>query len=228
MRRQQPRTGPAALSRHAPSCLYFTMKTCALAEVRLHMKKMKQMNARRWTSGLLLLASALSTGKAISAPHGCVPVPIYKGHPQEARAYIKAPGSYCLQRDVLAVKRFDVHSGSFKAFGSEELISISQPFGEKPITANSANTYQLELGGHRLVAEAGEMPGIENRSGGVGITVRNGFIEVPGSTKSNRGITLRADSTALNPENGQCPIGIVKCEDIPSSQTIGDSTHTLK
>jgi len=64
------------------------------------------------------------------------------------------------------------------------------------------------------------MVGIENRSGGVGITVRNGFIEVPGHTESNRGMTLRADSTPLDLGERQCPIGVLKCEDIPSSQTI--------
>lgn len=150
----------------------------------------------------------------------CMKLPISAPQGAGDRAYIDKPGSYCLQQNMLAIRVFDVHAFSYKAFSGEGLISITHPFDSKASYLRGKDSYVIDLQGHRLVAEAHGMVGIENRSGGVGVTVLNGYIEVPGHTEANRGMTLRADSTPLDLEERQCPVGFLKCEDIPSSQTI--------
>ncbi|QNA88728.1 hypothetical protein G4G28_09890 [Massilia sp. Dwa41.01b] len=210
----------------ARSCRLATLDAFAPVNTFLS-EKMKPTGTNKLGRALrMLFVLAFANPEAIAGASDCVSLPIYNGHPQEVRGYVKAIGEYCLRQDINAVKRFDVHSGTFKAFDGEGLISISQsPEGNMEATGGAIN-YRIELGGHRLTAEAEEMVGIENRSGRVGVAVRNGFIAVPGNTKANRGISFRADSTPLNLGKRQCPIGIIKCEDIPSSQTVDGRSPT--
>ncbi|MCC2961287.1 hypothetical protein LK540_12725 [Massilia sp. IC2-278] len=101
---------------------------------------------------LALLTFAFFASEATAAPPECAPVPIHNDHPQEIRSDIKAPGTYCLQQDILTARRFDVHSGWSKAFDGEGLISISLPFRERLPAIGSANIYWIEMDGHRLIA----------------------------------------------------------------------------
>lgn len=137
------------------------------------------------------------------------------------RAYIDKPGSYCLRQNMLAIKVFDVHAFSYKAFSGEGLISITHPFDSKASYPRGKDSYVIDLQGHRLVAEANGMVGIENRSGGVGVTVRNGYIEAPGNSEANRGMTLRPDWLSTKAGKGFCPLERVSCQDIPASATQG-------
>lgn len=168
--------------------------------------------------GILLTLYVLPVN---AAEPNCMRLPISDPQGAGDRAYIDEPGIYCLQRNMFATKVFDMHASSYKAFGGEGLISITHPFDSKTSYPRGKDSYVIDLQSHRLVAEANGMVGIENRSGGVGVTVRNGYIEVPGNSEANRGMTLRPDWLSTKAGKGFCPLERASCQDIPASAKQG-------
>lgn len=169
--------------------------------------------------GRMILASCLlfQTLDSTAAEATCVSLPVTDGAHYGYRGYIDAPGNYCLQRDLSATRLFDIHAGGWKSFGSEGLISISIPFGSKGIQPRGKGTYTIDLQGHRLAAEPDEMVGIENRSGGLGVTIRNGRIEMARGSRLNKGILLqRYERTPTVKWQQECAVGLKKCEDVPT------------
>jgi len=152
-----------------------------------------------------------------AAEPSCAPLPTVDGGRKGYRGHIDAPGNYCLQRDLAAANQFDVHAGGLKSFGSEGLISISIPFGRKGMQPRGKDTYTIDLQGHRLAAEPDEMVGIENRLGGLGVTIRNGRIEMARGSRLNKGILLqRYERTPPVKWQQECAVGLKKCEDVPT------------
>ena len=157
----------------------------------------------------------LQAGAALGSEPSCAPLPIPALHPQEVRGYIRGPGRYCLQQDITAVSRFDIHAGSFKSFSGQGLISIECDRDK----ACAQKAYSIDLQSRRLLAKTTDMVGITNRSGGMNVAIRNGRIEVPGKSSSNIGISLRWLYTPFAVEGKKCLLEDPKCQDIPASQT---------
>ena len=170
---------------------------------------------------MLFVFLYLHGGFASAAEPGCVPLPIFDAHPQELRGLVIAPGRYCLQGDITAVQRFDIHAGGFKSFGGQGLISIACsdrfPCGQ----GGKSGPFSIDLQNHNLIAEAENMIGVENSSGPLNVTVRNGRIRVPGRGYPNRGIYLRSQNTQQMVKGEPCTLSTPGCEDLAASETDG-------
>ncbi len=66
-----------------------------------------------------------------------------------------------------------------------------KPTVNPPIT--DSTVFQIDLRGHTLSAEAENMVGIENWFGELKVSVKNGYINVPGNRDPNYGISLRGE-----------------------------------
>ena len=155
-----------------------------------------------------------------------------EGHARRT-AYIEGSGKYCLTYDIVQPRIFDTHAGSFKSFGGASLIHFRYPPGRIDV-----GPYQLDLLGHSIKAEAKNMVGIENWSAGLQISVRNGYIEVPGNRSPNSGVFLRGEGAPLrfgkqepgqrNYTEMQCwPVNTV-CEDTPASESFDGKAPVYK
>ncbi len=167
---------------------------------------------------LCLLLTGLHASLAYGAEQECVPLPIWEPSPQSTRSDVKTFGRYCLQQDISAKKRFDIHAGGFRSFGGEGLISVRCLASSQCDSSDSSGSYTIDLRGHRLVAEPEDMVGIENLSGGRRVTILNGQIDVPGRDPSNIGIRLRPDATKFKVAGRPCALERFKCEDIPTAR----------
>jgi len=159
----------------------------------------------------------LQAGAALASEPSCVPLPIPALHPQEARGYIRGPGRYCLQQDITAVSRFDIHAGSYKSFAEQGLIRIDCDKNDACVK----DDYSIDLQNRKVRAKAADMGGITNTSGGMNVAIRNGRIEVPGKSRSNVAISLRWQYTPFAVLGKRCLLEDPKCQDIPASQTDG-------
>ena len=63
------------------------------------------------------------------------------------------------------------------------------------------------------------MIGVENSSGPLNVTVRNGRIRVPGKGYPNRGIYLRSQNTQQMVKGEPCTLSTPGCEDLAASKT---------
>ncbi|MFZ6688626.1 right-handed parallel beta-helix repeat-containing protein [Undibacterium sp. SXout11W] len=153
---------------------------------------------------------------------------------------IYTSGKHCLDYDILQKRVFDIHAGSFKSLAGNSLLEIRYPAQYVDYAANKAEktwmkptvnppitdstVFQIDLRGYTLSAEAENMVGIENWSGGLKVSVKNGYINVPGNRDPNYGISLRGESDPkMIPKNENknslkkskpCWPSTTNCEDI--------------
>lgn len=164
---------------------------------------------------IALMFLILQAGVALGSEPSCTPLPIPALHPQEVRGYIRGPGRYCLQQDITAVSRFDVHAGGYKSFAGQGLIRIDCDKNDACVQ----DAYSIDLQNRRVRAKATDMVGIINTSGGMDVAIRNGHIEVPGKSSANVAISLRWQYTPFAVMGKRCLLEDPTCQDIPASQT---------
>jgi len=171
----------------------------------------------------ICLLLCLHAGVASASDPACTPLPLVSLHRPEVIGNVTAPGSYCLGRDITRAPQFDIHAGRFKSAGGVGLVQIACS-DEKPCTRLSAqDRYQIDLQGHSLVATAKNTNGVNNTSGGLQVSIRNGRIEAPGDRYPNSGIYLRGQlrGTMLKVDGWKCSPSEPACADVPAAKSEG-------
>jgi Right handed beta helix region len=178
-------------------------------------------------NGLLFLFCALVGMPLITKAQDCKSIGLYESYRVQS-GYIKSPGKYCLTYDIAQPRLFDIHAGSYKSFSGASLISIACGHEQKCSLLSEKDNYQIDLQGHVIKADVENMIGIQNWSGGLRVSIKNGYIDVPGSRSPNYGISLRGERVSmqpLKPESGstknvekRCWPSAPFCEDISFSE----------
>jgi len=175
------------------------------------------MNLGRTMTTMVALLG-LHVGMACAAAPNCAPLPLTAPNADEVSGLIRAPGAYCLGSDIRRQPKFDVHAGRTLQYAGEGLLKIECVglCGPLPKLA-----YQIDLQGHALISTTQNMRGIENDGGGLGVAVRNGRIEVPGTRSPNIGIALRgeADGPGFLVGGVRCWPAQAACADVPAAKT---------
>jgi hypothetical protein len=105
---------------------------------------------------------------------------------------VTSTGKHCLTIDLKQPKEFDIHAMRYLTRAGAPLLSILCP-GSHPCS-RSANTEvtEIDLRGHKLVADIDNMRGIQDTIPSAHLHVYDGTIVVPGNREPNVGIDLQA------------------------------------
>lgn len=184
-------------------------------------------------NGALFLLCTLGCVPLIAKAQDCKSIGLYESY-RVQQGHIKAPGKYCLTFDIAQPRLFDIHAGSYKSFSGASLISIVCGHEQDCSLLSDKDNYQLDLQGHTIRADVENMVGIQNWSGGLRVSIKNGLIDVPGSTNPNYGISLRGERAPMQfpkSKSGgaqnvgkRCWPSDPLCEDISASEYLDKKT----
>ena len=105
---------------------------------------------------------------------------------------VTSTGKYCLTIDLRQPKECDIHAMRYLTRVGAPLLSILCPGSHPCSQSANAEATEINLQGHKLVAEIDNMRGIQDTIPSAHLRVYDGTIVVPGNREPNVGIDLQA------------------------------------